>query len=455
MPIQENGKLQPRLGVVVTTWSHEDGATYAAQLPAEFPRYVPAGQLELVVYPTCLETESDIPNIVQFFSDKTIDALCLIPGNFTLDHVMPLMAQALGLPTLLWGLPTREAWGALVCMHQTTFAFKELGLPFRLVVGELGDNRVWERALPFLRGAALLRRMKGMRIGLMGWRAQGMSDMVFDELALRETFGAQVVNLELTRYVRMSRGLAEEQVGTVWNELRPGFDTTDLPDEVGRFGVRSLLAMKQLAAEENLRAITLECFPEHLGEPCLGCSLLNDDGIAAPCEADVTASIPMTAGWLLTGEATFHADLIVADMDKNSAVMGHCGNLPYKLAADSKRVKLFPMPGHYGPSTFGPNISATMKSGPVTAVNLVGRRGNMRMAFLEGEAVPYELEFPGSWTKVKFGFDLADALEGLGNAGYGHHWSIVQGHVGRELDEWCNLLKIEHSGRPAPNGSQN
>jgi L-arabinose isomerase len=43
---------------------------------------------------------------------------------------------------------------------------------------------------------------------------------------------------------------------------------------------------------------------------------------------------------------------------------------------------------------------------------------------------------------VLFPFSLAEALENLGNAGYGHHFALVQGHVGLELNEWCQLSGI-------------
>jgi L-arabinose isomerase len=63
---------------------------------------------------------------------------------------------------------------------------------------------------------------------------------------------------------------------------------------------------------------------------------------------------------------------------------------------------------------------------------------------LEGEAVPYELEFPGSAAKVVYPFNLAEAFERLGNAGYGHHFAIAQGHIGDDLAEWCRLTQIDY-----------
>jgi len=441
--------LRPRLGVVVTMWSHEDGADYATRLVDLFPRSAPADQVEIIAYPTLLESEAQIPRIVEFFTDKTLDALCLIPGNFTLDHVMPLMAQAMNLPTVLWGLPNGEAWGALIAVQQTVFPFKELGLPYRFVIGELGDRSAWERMLPYLRGSALMQRLKGLRIGLMGWRAQGMSDMAFDELALRETFGVQVVNVGLSRYTRTCQAISDEAIEQAWREISLSFRTANLRDDMWRVGVRSYLAMEHLVAEEGLHAVTMECFPDHLGEPCLGFCLLNDEGIAAACESDVAAAVVMAAGQILSGEPCFHTDIFKFDAGSNTMVMGHCGNLPRALAADPEHVELAEMRGFgtlsSGPTVrAGPIVRATMKPGPVTAVNLVGRRGTLRLCAMEGEVLPYEIEHQGSWAKVAFPFDLTATLERIGNAGFGHHFVLIRGHIGRAMREWCSLLNVDH-----------
>lgn len=438
-----DGMLRPRIGVVVTSWPHEDGAEYARRLPALFPKTAPLEKVDLIVSPTLLESEKDVEAIKRYFDKEGIDVLLLIPGNFTLDHVMPIMAQSVGLPTILWGMTTQEAWGAFVGLQQTFFPFRELGLKYRVVIGDLGADRVWDQIVPYARAAALVKRMKGVRVGLMGWRAQGMSDVVFDELALRETFGVQVVNVGLTRYERTVNTIPAAEIETAWNELRPGFDTTVIKEEVVRYGVQSYLAMQKIAEDEALNALTIECFHDHLGGPCLGCSLFNDQGIAASCESDVPGAVIMAATQLLTGKPTFHVDIIKADLEENSAIWHHCGNLPTRLAASSNPLMLRPIPEHIGPGAYGPTIQATMMPGPVTAVNLVGRRGTMRVSAMHGEAVPYELEFPGSAAKIVYPFSLAQALEKLGNAGYGHHFAIAQGHIGRELQEWCSLLEID------------
>lgn len=443
IPNQPISMLRPRLGVLVTSWPHEDGAEFARRLPDLFPKTAPLDKVDLVVSPSLLENEKDVPGLVDYFASRDIDALLIIPGNFTLDHIMPIMAQAMGLPTILWGMTTREAWGSFVGLQQTFFPFKELGLQYKVVIGNLGDERVWRMVLPYARGAAMKKRMKGLRVGLMGWRAQGMSDVVFDELALRETLGVQVVNVGLTRYERTIASILVPEVETAWKEMSGRFDTSIIKEDVVTYGVRTYLAMQKIAADEDLQGLTVECFHDHLGGPCLGCSLFNDQGIAASCESDVPGAVIMAAGQMLTGKPAFHADILKADLAENSSIWHHCGNMPTSLAADPGKLVLRPIPEHIGPGAFGPTVQATMKPGPVTGLNLVGRRGTMRVCAIQGEAVPYELEFPGSVAKVVFPFDLAWGLETLGNAGYGHHFALVQGHVGAEVAEWCRLIGID------------
>ena len=211
--------LRPRLGTIVTSWPHEDGADYARSMVDLFSRAAPSDEIEAITYPTVYQHERQIPDVVDFFADKALDGVCIVPGNFTLDHVMPLLAEALGLPAVLWGLADYEAWGALVGLQQTLVPFKELGMPFRFIVGRLNDRKAWDKVVLYARASALVQRMKGLRVGLMGFRAEGMSDVMFDELALRETFGLQVVNVGLTRYARTVDSVPQAEVEVAWANM--------------------------------------------------------------------------------------------------------------------------------------------------------------------------------------------------------------------------------------------
>jgi L-fucose isomerase-like protein len=435
-------RLRPRLGIVITTWTQEDGADYARSLVDLFPTTAPLDRVTCIISPTLLEVEGDIPPIKDFLAGQAIDLLLLVPGNFTLDHVMPLMAEAMDMPAVVWGLPTEEAWAALVGVQQTLYPFKELGLPYWLVIGELADERVWNKIVRYARASALVQRMRGMRIGLMGWRAQGMSDVVFDELAIRETFGVQVVNLGLTRYSRAVEAVPAADVKAEAKAVRGKYQVDPMPDSIWEMGIRSYLAMKGMVEAEGLQGITLVCFHDHLGEPCLGCSIFNDEGIASPCEADVHGAVMMLAGQILSGEPGFHVDIFRADLRRNTAIMAHCGNLPRRLAAEPSQVRLT-RAREFGGGFAGPIVKGTVKPGPVTIVNLVGRRGTMRICAMDANVESDEFDFPGAAAEVTFPFDLAEALERLGNEGYGHHFVLFPGHFAADIAEWSDMLGVE------------
>jgi L-fucose isomerase-like protein len=437
-------RSKPLLALVITTWSHESGAAYARELVSLFPQHAPPS-IDVLPCPTLLESEADIPAIVDFFAAHNPDLLCLIPGNFTLDHIMPLLAQALKLPTVLWGLPTLEAWGALVAVQQTVFPFKELNLPFRFVTGRLDDPQVWEAVVPYAQAAFMQQRLRGLRIGMMGWRAQGMSDVVFDELALREAFGVQIVNLGLTAYTRALQSIPEEAIEQAWSEIKPRFITDELPDQVGRYGVRSYMVLKDFVDQNALGSISLECFHDHLGGPCLGFCLLNDQSIPAPCEDDIPSAILMAAAQALTGAATFHTDIVEADYATNWAIFHHCGNMPASLASPATKPGLKPIRETAGPGAYGPTIQATMKPGPVTVANLVNGRYELRLCALQGDVLPVPMGLGGSGAKVAFPFSLRHALESIGNEGYGHHFVLIQGHVAPSLEAWCELSGVRYT----------
>jgi L-arabinose isomerase len=85
-----------------------------------------------------------------------------------------------------------------------------------------------------------------------------------------------------------------------------------------------------------------------------------------------------------------------------------------------------------------------MKPGSITAANLVSGRSELRLCAMEGEVLPEKMDLSGSGAKVSFPFSLKRALEKLANEGYGHHFVLIQGHVGSVLAEWSALTGMKY-----------
>lgn len=66
-------------------------------------------------------------------------------------------------------------------------------------------------------------------------------------------------------------------------------------------------------------------------------------------------------------------------------------------------------------------MQVRVKPGPETDAMMFGGQDGLRMCALGEETRAMKSVLPGSGTWVAFSFDLTNALEILGNQGYGHH----------------------------------
>ena len=82
------------------------------------------------------------------------------------------------------------------------------------------------------------------------------------------------------------------------------------------------------------------------------------------------------------------------------------------------------------------------RPGPVTLVNLVGRRGTYRMGVACGKAIPTGMVFAGNPTKVVLEGGVQHYLDVIAREGLGHHWMIGYGDVRKPLRDLCVLLGI-------------
>jgi hypothetical protein len=51
----------------------------------------------------------------------------------------------------------------------------------------------------------------------------------------------------------------------------------------------------------------------------------------------------------------------------------------------------------------------------------------------------------GSGARIAFPFSLRQALEVIGNEGYGHHFVLIPGHIGPSLEAWCELSGMRYT----------
>jgi len=207
--------------------------------------------------------------------------------------------------------------------------------------------------------------------------------------------------------------------------------------EDGIEAARCYLALKSIVQEWNLRGIAVGSYPKCLGTACLPLALLNDEGIAAGCEGDLNSTLAMYMLERLTGGPAHFGEMLEVDELENTIVSSHCGAAPPSLA-DTGGFVLCPVRlAHTGVC-----IRYTTRPGPITYVNLVGRKNNYRLCAFLADAQPTGMVFEGNPMKIHLHSPFRKIWREVSTHGFGHHWMAGCGHVANELAEFCRLTGI-------------
>jgi L-fucose isomerase-like protein len=229
-----------------------------------------------------------------------------------------------------------------------------------------------------------------------------------------------------------------EEAKEVWKRMSGPASVILSKTEHGITSAKNYLACKQYAEKMKLDALTIGSYPLCQGTMCIPIAWLNEEGLATGCEGDVNSTLSMLILSMLTsGPVHFGEMLDVNELD-NTIVTSHCGcGSPSLAGPDGYSLQPVRLANN------GVCIRYTAKPGPVTYMNLVGRKGNYRMMAFEGEAVRTEMVFEGNPLKFVLKSPFRKIWGEVAEHGFGHHWMTAYGHFNQELLELCKLLGIK------------
>jgi len=380
-----------------------------------------------------------VQNAVNYFTNYDFDLLCVGVGTWSEDHHLLDFLEYYNRPVVLWALPSVET-GSLCGTQQICCVLKELEKPYFYVYGEPEDNKVHKKIREIGMAVTLLNHLRHSRIGVIGGRVKGMTEIAYDELEIKARTGVRIVNLdddELKESVQNADQLAALEH---WNTVKKKVGKVTVDNQAGTEALRYYLGLKKLINEYGLDGICIKCYPRYMGKICLAYSLLAEEGIVGGCEGDVNNTVTMKILYNLTGEPIHNTDLLYPDPITQTILFSHCGSGGFSIANDPAQIQLSPV------RLLNQGVCALFPArvGVVTLVNLVGRRGTFRMSAITGEAIKCGMEFPGNPLKVRFQRSLEDLNEEIASKGIGHHWMAGYGDVRKELEYFCSLNKIQY-----------
>jgi L-fucose isomerase-like protein len=302
-----------------------------------------------------------------------------------------------------------------------------------------------------------LKGMRNARVAQIGKLADGHINHMVNTREIYRTLGVDVTrDYEVEDIIALGDKMPAAEVDKVLDRVKASSKISRVSEEKVRDSVKMYLAIQKVAKENNYRAVAFSCWPklmplkEMVG--CLTNSLLNSDGIAAGCEADVLGTISMIVLQDLTKEVVALMDLAKFDERDDSLLLWHCGSAPFEMANERGVI----CEKHY----FADYAESVKNCGPVT--DLIFKKSDVTVFRLSGEGDkfyyftgkfydPAKTSFCGSrgWVNdLKFynepikTWDLANTF--LTN-GLPHHFPMVMRNVTPYIEEfayWAGLSKV-------------
>lgn len=292
--------------------------------------------------------------------------------------------------------------------------------------------------------AGVCRVVKGMRkcnIGAIGARTTAFKTVRYDEIAFQnkriniETIDMTAVFARMDT-VDVARMEEKKQTYTVLSDF--GQYPPQKLENIARLGV----VLDDIIQEFDLQAIAIRCWDELQKRygiaPCLILGELNERGIAAACELDVTNAVMMRAVGLAADYPVMLLDVNnnYGD-DPDKVIFFHCGPAPASLMLGKGKIEEHLM----FKKSYGAGSGVGINTGKyivddVTVGSFKTENGKLCAFVTDGKLTDDELP------QVFFGcgtvFEKKNAnamLQFMASNGYRHHVAITRGHHAAAVKE--------------------
>lgn len=303
------------------------------------------------------------------------------------------------------------------------------------------------------RFAAICRVVGGMRrfnIGAIGARTTAFKTVRWDEIAFQK-MGVTVEALDMSRIFAEMDALTEPEFAEKRALYASLSDFGTYPPEklenIARLGV----VIDRLIEEYELDAIAIRCWDElqkrYGFAPCLILGELNERGIAAACELDVTNAVMMRAVGLAANYPVMLLDVNNNyENDPDKVIFFHCGPAPASLMRGRGEIREHLMfRKSYGEGS-GVGINHGRYIADDVTIGSFKTEGGRLSAFvaegrLTDDTLPEVFFGCGTVFEKK---NVGEMLNYMARNGYRHHVAITRGHTAAAvLEAFRNYLGYE------------
>lgn len=394
-----------------------------------------------------------IPDLEAFL--ETIEPSLVVLQNITFANAAYAseVLKRFHCPVVLWTLREPVIDGGRLRLNSLTGAYSAANTlhafgqgRFTYVFGSPTEDEVKKTLTAAVKAAELKLKLRSLKLAAVGHTPQGFGFGRALDSELLTGFGVNLEAIEARELIDRAKGYTDEECDSYLTETQKcvvGLDS--VPVERIRDYARLYKAYDSYVKENNIGALASRCWPDFFtayGTPvCTVLAMLNDNGVAASCEADVYGALSMYMGMQLTGKPVFFGDPVSLEESNSSITFWHCGTAACSLARKDTGAQI----GVHPNRKIGPAMDFGCEACDAVTVFRVGRKpdGSFRFFLLSGKALDMPKQFCGTSVVVQTERPSKEIVYQSVQEGWEPHFVVIYGDVKAELKALADMLDME------------
>ncbi len=347
-------------------------------------------------------------------------------------------------PIVLWTLREPVIDGGRLRLNSLTGAYSAANAmrafhdrPFVYVFGAPEEARIKEELNAAISAASVKHAMRDLKVAAIGHTPQGFGFGRALDAEMTNTFGAELVSIEARELIDRAKSFSDEECAPYLEKTACATCGLDCTPEKNRLDhARLYKAYSEWIEENGVGALASRCWPDFFtafGTPvCTVLSMLNDDGVASACEADIYGALSMWVGMRLSGSPVFFGDPVSLNEGENTITFWHCGAAACSMARKDTGATI----GVHPNRKIGPAMDFGCEAFDGATIFRIGREpdGSFRFFLTEGTALDKPKQFTGTSIVIKTDSPAREIVEDSVQDGFEPHFVVIRGRHAKTLE---------------------
>jgi L-arabinose isomerase len=417
-----------------------------------------------VAHPGFFEYEEQAVKAARALKAEGVDVVVVVELAYQKGLIPARALRELDVPVIVWNSQLVDEFpesadfdlimvnSGMAGLPELTSSLTRAGRRFWLVTGAIDDPAAQERLAELLAAARAAARLGNARVGIIGHPYEGMTDLMQDDYAVLETFGATCWPIDHDDVTAAFAGTEEKAARRLVQEQKELGRAVEVEEPMMLRSARLALALEQVVRGGGFDAVA-EFDQVWLSEkeigiiPFFGTSRMVEKHVPFTCEADVLRALSMLVLEELAGHSTFLEHYIL-DYRRNLMFNSHDGHGNPSLADPRQPVRIVPTIYYKGAHGFGASFNYAYRPGEVTLAS-IGSLGGGRYQFIsaEGQFVemkPRDIAAPQTFFQWDGG-GIVPFSEAWLRAAPSHHHTAAYGRLNRRIALTAEMLGLPHA----------